>query len=277
MAGVSEREHGTYVKYKLDGCRCYPCCFADSEYRRNRERAIAYGTWQPFVDAEPVRAHVRSLMEFGIGWKRLAALAGVPTGAMSKLLYGDQRRNMAPSKQIRPRTAAALLAVEPSLENLGSVVAVDATGTRRRLQALIRAGWPKAQLAKRLGMLPSNFGDVLTRPQVTVRTVRAVMRLYDELWQADPREHGVDNQAYSRTVNYASKLGWAPVGAWDDDTIDDPATVPDWTGKCGTSDGYDAHYNMRILPACRPCRDARAAHRRERRRAGRVPRMAEAA
>ncbi|MFD8384269.1 hypothetical protein ACFV2X_38105 [Streptomyces sp. NPDC059679] len=273
----SRRQHGAYVKYKLDGCRCYPCCFADSEYRRNRERAIAYGTWQPYVDAEPVRVHVRSLMGFGIGWKRIAALAGVPTGVVTKLLYGHPQRNMAPSKQMRSKNAAALLAVEPSLENLGSVVAVDATGTHRRLQALIHAGWPKAQLAKRLEMLPSNFGSVLDRPQVTVRTVRAVMRLYDELWRADPRENGVDAQAYSRTVNYARDRGWAPVGAWDDDTIDDPATFPDWTGKCGTPEGYHAHYNMRIAPACQPCRDAVTVHRRERREAARAPRMAGAA
>ena len=227
MAGRSHRKHGAYVKYKLDGCRCYPCCFADSEYRRNRERAIAYGTWQPYVDAEPVRIHVRSLMEFGIGWKRIAALAGVPTGVVTKLLYGCPERHMGPSKQIRPKNAIALLAVEPSLDSLGSVVAIDATGTRRRLQALICAGWPKAQLAKRLEMQPNNFGNVLTRPQVTVRTVRAVMRLYDELWSADPREHGVDNQAYSRARNHAASRQWAPVGAWDDDTIDDPASTPD--------------------------------------------------
>lgn len=276
MGSDGAREHATYVKYKLDGCRCFPCCFAASEYRENRERAIAYGTWQPYVDAEPVRVHVRSLMEFGIGWRRIAALAGVPNGMLSKLLYGDSRRGMAPSKQIRPRNAVALLAVEPSLDNLGSVVSVDATGTHRRLQALIRAGWPKARLAKHLGMLPSNFGTVLTREQVTVRTARAVVRLYDELWSADPREHGVDNQAYSRTINYASKLGWAPVGVWDDDTIDDPAASPDWTGRCGTPKGYDAHYKLGI-PPCQPCRDARAEYRQERREAKQTADMTVAA
>jgi len=47
---VTARTHGTYTRYKLEGCRCYPCAGAASDYRANRERAIAYGTWQPFVD-----------------------------------------------------------------------------------------------------------------------------------------------------------------------------------------------------------------------------------
>lgn len=257
---MTDRKHGAYVKYKLDACRCYPCCFAASAYRHNRERAIAYGTWHPYVDAEPARQHVRDLMQFGIGWKRIAALSGVPTGVMSKLLYGHPQRNMAPSKQIRPKNAAALLTVEPTLDNLGTAVPIDSTGTHRRLQALLAAGWPKAQLAKRLDMLPTNFGDVLTREQVTVGTARKARSVYDQLWRADPREHGVDNQAYSRARNQATANNWAPVGAWDDDTIDDPAAFPDWTGRCGTPEGYADHYRIGI-PTCPPCKEARAARR----------------
>ncbi|MFK8851282.1 hypothetical protein [Streptomyces sp. Ac-502] len=223
----THRQHGTYVKYKLDNCRCYPCCFAESEYRVNRERAIAYGTWQPYVDAEPVRRHVRALMEFGIGWKRIAALAHVPTGVLTKLLYGHPQRNLAPSKGLRPKNAQALLAVQPTLDNLGAAVAADATGTRRRLQALVAAGWPQHHLAVRLGMTDTNFGSTLRRARVVLRTARAVRALYDQLWRTDPREHGVDAQAYSRARNHAMRQGWAPVGAWDDDTIDDPNAVPE--------------------------------------------------
>ncbi|MFP3986936.1 hypothetical protein U9R90_05415 [Streptomyces sp. E11-3] len=258
---MRDRQHGTYVKYKLDACRCYPCCFADSQYRANRRRAIAYGTWQPYVDAEPVRQHVRTLMDFGIGWKRVAALADVPTGVLTKLLYGHPQRGMAPSKQVRPKNAIALLAIQPTLDNLGSAVSVDATGTRRRLQALVAGGWPQAQLAARLAMQPGNFGSIIKRPQVIVRTVRLVHGLYDELWRVDPREHGVDNQAYSRARNHASDRGWAPVGAWDDDRLDDPDAFPDWTGLCGTPEGSAAHYRHKI-PCCGPCRTARATARR---------------
>lgn len=252
---MSDRQHGTYVKYKLDGCRCYPCGFADSQYRDRRRRAIAYGTWQPYVDAEPAREHVRTLQEFGLGWKRIAHLAGVPNSTMWKLLYGARQRGMAPSKRIRPETAQKILAVEPRLDLLGTRIPVDATGTRRRLQALTAGGWPQAQLAARLGIHPSNYCTMLARPQVNIGTARASAALYDELWNADPANHGVHPQGISRARNYAKNHGWAPVGAWDDDTIDDPQTFPDWTGQCGTPTGYNTHYRRRI-PTCEPCREA---------------------
>ena len=258
---MSTREHGTYVKYTLDG---YPCCCGEARYRNNRSRAIAYGTWQPYVDAQPARTHVRTLGEFGIGWMRLARLANVPRGTVSKLLYGDPSRGMAPSKRLLPKNAAALLAIEPTLDNLGDAARIDGTGTRRRLRALVAAGWPQLRLAQRLGWNASNFGDTLHGDrQVRVRTARAAVALYDQLWRADPREHGVDNQAYSRTRRRAADLRWAPVGAWDDDTIDDPAAFPDWTGRCGTPEGSNAHYRAGI-PVCPPCRQARITHRAQR-------------
>lgn len=260
---MTTREHGTYVKYKLDNCRCYPCCYAEAQYRANRSRAIAYGTWQPYVDAEPARTHVRTLGEFGIGWMRLAKLAGVPRGTVSKLLYGDASRGLAPSKRLLPKNAAALLAVEPTLDNLGAATLVDGTGTRRRLQALIAAGWPPARLAGKFGWHPSNFSLTLHGDrQVKVGTVRAAVTLYDQLWRADPRDHGVRQHVYDRVRRQAAENQWAPVGAWDDDQIDDPAAFPDWTGRCGTPAGRVAHYRIKI-PVCQPCREARAADQAE--------------
>ena len=35
-------------------------------YNRNRVRQIAYGRWQPYVDAEPARQHVQALQANGI-------------------------------------------------------------------------------------------------------------------------------------------------------------------------------------------------------------------
>ncbi|MDK0525056.1 hypothetical protein [Streptomyces sp. ML-6] len=258
---MSARAHGTYVKYKLDGCRCYPCCWGEAQYRANRARAIAYGTWQPYVDAEPVRAHVKTLSEFGIGWMRLARLASVPRGTVSKLLYGDPSRGMSPSKRLLPKNATALLSIEPTLDNLGAAARIDGTGTRRRLQALVAAGWPQVRLADGLGIDRGNFGKTVHGDQqVKASTARAAMALYDQLWRADPRAHGVRPHVYDRTRHQAAEAHWAPVGAWDDDTIDDPTAYPDWTGRCGTPDGCHEHYRLHI-PVCAPCRQARAEHR----------------
>lgn len=264
---MTTREHGTRAKYVIDKCRCEPCKTANRAAENHRYRQQAYGRWQPYVDAEPARAHVRMLMDYGYGWKRIAEMAGVGRGTVEKLLYGARHRGMQPSKGIRPETAAKLLAVQPDGERLGGAVSVDATGTRRRLQALVAAGWPQAQLADRLGMHRSNFGTMLRSEQVFASTERAARKLYDALWKQDPRDSGVDAQAYSRARNHAAARQWAPVGAWDDDTIDDPAAFPDWTGHCGTAKGYDQHRRLGVMPVCQPCRDARIAHRGEHREA----------
>ncbi|MFM9373305.1 hypothetical protein [Streptomyces sp. Da 82-17] len=230
---MAAREHGTRAKYVADRCRCEPCRTANRQAENHRYRQQAYGRWQPYVDARPARAHVRMLMEYGLGWKRIADLAGVGRGTVEKLLYGAAHRGMEPSKRVRPETATRLLAVRPVGERLGGAVLVDATGTSRRLRALVAAGWPQAQLAARLGVQAGNFGKSLRSEQVLAATERAVRKLYDELWRADPREHGVTEQAYRRARNHARSHGWAPVGAWDDDTIDDPASEP-WTESPGT-------------------------------------------
>lgn len=260
---MSERPHGTRAKYAVDRCRCEPCKAANRAAENHRYRQQAYGRWQPYVDAEPARAHVRKLMDYGIGWQRIARLAGVSTGALSKLLYGDSQRNLAPSKRIRPETATKLLAVQPDPALLADLASIDGTGTRRRLRALVTAGWPQGQLADRIGMNRGNFATLMAADgPVHMTTARAVRRLYDRLWQQQPAEHGVTAQAISRARNHAAARGWAPAGAWDDDVIDDPAAHPDWTGRCGTPEGYRDHYRHRVLPVCDPCRAARAEARK---------------
>lgn len=225
-AAVKEREHG-YARYRLDGCRCYICGWAVAQYNDAREHAMRKGEWLPFVDAEQVRQHLRNLQGCGMGLRRIAEAARVDRKRLQAVLTGRPERGTAPQKQVRPALAAAVLAVQPSLDLLGSSTPISATGTHRRLQALVAGGWPQHHLAVALGMTDGNFSTLLTRSQVIVRTARAVRDLYDQRWRLDPRQHGVDNQAYARAKNHAGKSDWAPVGAWDDDTIDDPAARPD--------------------------------------------------
>lgn len=248
------RPHGN-AKYHLEKCRCPVCCKASRDYENNRYRAIAYGRWQPYVDAEPVRRHVHALSDFGIGWMRLARLAGVPRGSMSKLLYGDPQRGMAPSKGMRAKNALALLAVEPTLDNLGDRTSIDGTGTRRRLQALVAKGWSQSELARRLGVNRASFSKTITGDLVYARTVRAVNTLYDQLWRLDPEQNGVPARWAEQARAHGTNNQWPPPGAWDDDRIDDPDAFPDWTGWCGTPQGRRIHYRIRI-PVCPPCRQA---------------------
>lgn len=214
------RIHGSYAKYRLDGCRCYPCAAARSAYDENRNRAIAYGTWNPWVEAEPVRAHALYLRECGIGLRRLADLTGLSRSVLIGLINGKPGRP--PASRVRPETAARILAVEPTLENIASKTPVDAAGTRRRLQALVAVGWAQAQLADRLGMSPGNFGGMMRRSQVVAATARAARDLYSQLWDENPADHGVTANSISRALNQAREHGWLPPAAWDDDLLDLP-------------------------------------------------------
>jgi hypothetical protein len=254
MSAPTGRPHGN-AKYHLEKCRCFICRKASRDYENNRYRVIAYGRWQPFVPAEPVRQHVRALGEFGIGWMRAARLAGVSTGGVSKLLYGDRPRGLPPTRRVRPETAMKLLAVEPTLENLGDRTAIDGTGTRRRLQALVYAGWTQSELARRMQMNRANFGKTIVSELTEVATVKKTRALYDELWRINPVEAGVPAHRADAARQIATNRGWAPIGAWDDDRIDDPAAFPDWTGWCGTPKGRSIHYRIKV-PVCTPCRNA---------------------
>ncbi len=163
-----------------------------------------------------------------MGSKRAARLAGLATSTVDKLLYGAPERGMGPSKRIRRATADALLAVKADLSTLGGRALVDATGTRRRLQALVAIGWSQSKLGRELGMGPGNFGSMLGRGRLYVSTVRAVRDLYDRLWSTGPPEdEHRDKIAANRARNYARARGWAVPQAWDDDTIDDPTAIPE--------------------------------------------------
>jgi len=240
MTAVTEsRPHGTRARYVLGpgpgrgpGCRCDSCRAANRAEARRRNRQIVYGRWQPYVDALPVRVHLRELAAAGVGWKRAAALADVSTGAVSRILYGGPGERP-PSQRVRPQTAAAILAVRASADQLAPGALADSTGARRRLQALVATGWSQARLARLLGMTEANFGAVMRRDQVTAGTARAVSQLYNRLWNQPPPEHDQRARiAASRARRYAADRGWAPPLAWDDDLIDDPSAAPaeGWQG-----------------------------------------------
>lgn len=218
------RSHGTRAKYVIDQCRCALCTTANTREAARLELRKLSGEliWH---DAGPVRAHVRILLSAGIGWKRVAVLAGVSNGCMSKILYGSRTRP-APSR-VRYATARKILAVrpDPAAARFGAVI--DATGTIRRLQALVAVGWNLSELGRRLDMERTNIGTLIARPRVIARTARAVADLYSQLWDAAPPS-GTPTERASITIakQMATARRWAPPMAWDDETIDLPAARP---------------------------------------------------
>ncbi|MEV6833552.1 hypothetical protein AB0N17_03315 [Streptomyces sp. NPDC051133] len=258
IAPPSHRDHGSRAKYVIEKCRCKACKQANRQAHAERDRLLAYGRWQPYVDAAPVRAHIRYLQSCGMGLRALAAAADVDRKRLQAILSGRPERGTGPQEKVRPALAAAVLGVEPTLETLAPSTLISPIGTRRRVQALVAAGWPQQYLAVYLGLSPSNFGAMLDREHVLVRRALAVRAMYDALWKTDPANHGATAAGITRARKHAAEHRWAPVGAWDDDRLDDPEAFPDWTGHCGTPAGYAEHRRQK-LPLCQPCKDAHTA------------------
>jgi hypothetical protein len=112
-----------------------------------------------------------------------------------------------------------------AIETWGAAL-LDGCGTRRRLQALTAIGYPKAQLARRLGLTPKQFRALMRRNMITPVAAIAVRALYDRLWDQPP-----SGLAAVRARTYAAAVGWPPPLAWDDwpgepYCIDDPGCGP---------------------------------------------------
>lgn len=94
---------------------------------------------------------------------------------------------------------------------------VDATGTRRRIQALMAAGWSGTLLADHLFVGREHIGKLAGRPRVTIRWAEAVKDLYDQI--------GLDEGPSTHSRTRALRAGWPPPIEWGAD-IDDPKAKP---------------------------------------------------
>lgn len=209
-------------------CRCTPCVEAHNARERRRVKLKAYGRFDSgLVDADPVREHILMLSEYGIGYKRVAELAGVGVTGVRTLIWGRQdpgpRFGEIPKRVAREK-AEKILAVEAIVENLGARQPIPSTGAHRRVQALVTRGWSLSKIAGRLDMQIANFWKVMKSDRIGAGLHRRIAELYDELWdQTPPHEEWHDAAAYTRTLNYAKKKGFLPPLAWDDiDTDPEP-------------------------------------------------------
>jgi len=97
-------------------------------------------------------------------------------------------------------------------------LSVDATGSRRRIQALAAIGWSLGEQSRRLGLNASMAHKITIRSWVWPQTADKIRALYDELSMVPGPSQ--------RARNDAKRRGWLPPLAFDDDTIDDPAARP---------------------------------------------------
>lgn len=99
---------------------------------------------------------------------------------------------------------------------------LDATGTRRRLQALAVEGWTIARLVDLTGLSERSLRYALNaRTRVQATTARAVSKVYDRI-------AGLPGGAKAVTTR-AVRRGWLDSYHWPDHLIDDPDGKP-WFG-----------------------------------------------
>lgn len=224
----ANHQHGTRQAYVIDRCRCRPCRDAVNAYRRQETKLKAYGRHDTGrVPIAPVQEHIQFLQDNGISVKRLAKLSGVSLSTLGAIKWGRTERSGQTYTRVHKTTADKILAVRPSAELMAAGRPIDATGTRRRLQALMCLGYSKQELGRRIDVAPSNMTALMKRDQVVAGTARKVTALYEQLWNKPAI--GTEQRSrisVSRSISYARQHRYAPPLAGDDDTIDDPTASP---------------------------------------------------
>jgi hypothetical protein len=198
---------------------------ANARWQVRRRKLINAGQWQPFVDAELVREHLRKVNAAGMPYMVIAKRVGLAQdSSLQHLMWG--RGPYGPGKQVRRETAELVLSFWPSLEDFPDAARIDATGTQRRIQALAVRGWSRRMIADQIGMREDHFRKACSRDRVTARLARKVAAVYDAWWDQNPLDQGVSLASVSRTLADAEQAGFHSPLAWDDDTIDDPNAGP---------------------------------------------------
>lgn len=189
---------------------------AKSAWARKRRRLIAYGRWTPTqqLDPTPVRDHINNLRAFGLSIHTIADLAGERRGAMSQIVYPNHADYLT---WITPARAERILAVSFDLDRIPTGRNVDASGTRRRIEALMLAGWSQGHIGRALGVSRQRVSTYRSSAHVESDTARAIRDLFEQWWDQPGPE--------IRATNKAIREGFAPAAAWDD--IDDPNATPD--------------------------------------------------
>jgi DNA-binding CsgD family transcriptional regulator len=207
--------HGAYSRYLRHGCRCEPCRNAGRSYRLRLAYDHTNGARRR-IDSTQTRIHAERLIARGWTQKQIAAAAGLNSATVSEVLSGRYAT-------VNRRTAAAILNV--ALDQTPPIPRrmVDATGTRRRLQALMVLGHTLADVARRVGVGVSSLEQTADGRWDMVRasTAAKVARLYRQMSTTPaPRTRWTE-----QARNHAMEHGWHGPMAWAD--IDDPACEPD--------------------------------------------------
>lgn len=205
----------------MSGCAVTGCGSDRIERRglcpRHYRRRVGYGVYA-LVDPGPTLTHLATLRGLGWTWVQIGEAAGTSSATAHSLWVGRYRR-------LRRDTAERLLAVPacPARSQRGMVP----VGAVRRLQALQWMGWPRSEIAARVGRPTASLYTQTYRQRMSVALVADIIRVYDGL------SHVRGPSKCSATK--ARLAGYAPPAAWDEDAIDCPAARPSGVLKAGAA------------------------------------------
>jgi transcriptional regulator with XRE-family HTH domain len=207
----NRHRHGTRAAYTQDGCRCPSCQRANRTAQQARRRAIAYGQWRPYTDAETIRAHLTQLLDSGISLATVAARAGVSRGTLHPLL---STQHAATRPRLRAETAQRIRQVKPGSHH---PALVDSTGAKRRVQALTANGWSMTRLAAHVHCHPSTISRLLHSTTITRNIDYAIRDIYTRLAE-QPVSTATTGERISVEAarRYADVHGWATPDRWTD-------------------------------------------------------------
>lgn len=208
-------DHGTYSRYIRHACRCNLCRDAGRRYRLRLGYDRVNGTPRR-VDNTQARVHAEQLVARGWTYDQIAAAAGVSAGSIHDLYTGRYKTTARAS-------AEAILNVRLDQTPPIPRRLIDATGTRRRLQALMVLGYTLPNIAGRVGAGVSSLQQTTDGRWTSVRSTTAakVERVYRQLSTLPAPQSRFAEQAR----NQAMAEGWHGPMAWDN--IDDPRCEPD--------------------------------------------------
>jgi DNA-binding CsgD family transcriptional regulator len=235
--------HDKLTCYTDYHCRLPACVRRYNDRNNARLQAHRDGTWNRLVDAEPVRRHILRLQADGITPCVIAYTAGLPKQSVIGFIQPHRARDRGRQQRTSPDTAAKILAVTADNYTRGKV---PSTGARRRIQALVAAGWPLKWIARLTGMSYDTISALLQRDVIYAFTAADVAAAYEQLADERPAGHGVDAAQTKRARAWATRRRWATTAYWARyaDAIDDPHFEPMCGLKRREIVAQDAHWLM---------------------------------
>lgn len=187
--------HGTRNNYLTHACRCTPCTTDATRERDKIRRLKAYGRPRTQkIDATQARKHAQKLIQNGMTITQIARAANLSHPAIGRLIGTG---NYKPSKNILNTTATAVLNIRPHTPTTGHT---NATGTKRRIQALVAIGYPYETQGRLAGITPEKPRHILGQTHTDTQTAQAITTLFTQLQlkPAPPSRHRLPRSTRSR-------------------------------------------------------------------------------